>query len=145
MAIMTQRSYNIESRLYVEYMNMSVEIIPLFYSREPVVSYKESTNIEVVALWDYEFINSNIGLNDTFRYVYLEVYIPEKCFEIFSSVYGNWLLIDPDGNNDGVINDNQFEKSDDWSNYYSASLDLTYMMFFGYVPNEISLNIFLKS
>lgn len=128
------REYPISVNVEVEYFNDTLQKIHLIPNGAPLDEFGEDNRL---LQWTYQFHHTDLGLNATFRNVWVRIYIPTTAYEVFRTILGSWAVED----NTGQITNSDFVVSTDLSGQYVGEEDITNHMWKDDVPPEIEVKV----
>ena len=130
--------YDVRAEIEVEHMDFSKQIIPLTLLTSPDITWN---NDSTVNSWSYSFLNSQLDLNATFRWVQVNIYVPEKAYGLFNGIACHWQVED----NEGTIRKDDFKYSETTLTYYIGSEDISRFMWKEDVPERIEVEVKLST
>jgi hypothetical protein len=139
-SFLTMRTYDLTVALYVEHLNGSVEEIKVSPDDNPSVTFKNQS-LQIVENWIYTFKNSKIGLNATFRFIYVDFHLPTQAYNAFDNIF---CTMDVEGNKE-YARKKDFAPHDGIFNHHMARIDITKYMWKQDVPQLITASVSLEN
>lgn len=134
--VLALRLYDIRPELEVTGMDYSVSTVPVPILDTPNIFFNEDNTLN---RWEYFFMNDNLGLTATFRFVVVKIHIPIKVYEHFSNIKCTWEVEE----NSGTVLKTDFTLSDSSYYYFEATSDISRHMWKEEVPSRIDIEVFL--
>lgn len=135
-SIMALREPQMIVFLKVEYEEIT-HSYPLEQVKTPSSTYDNDSNIKG---WDFAYQINGLTINNSFRYIYLEISMKHEDYLFYSAINCEWAVED----NSGVVRRDKFEESSLYHGYYTALEELGRNFWKEDIPNEIELEISLS-
>lgn len=97
-------------------------------------------NDSTVNGWDFSYRNTDLVINSTFRYIYLEISMKTEDYSLYNLINCEWTVEDKTG----VIRKADFQDSEIYHGYYTGIEELGRNFWKEVIPNEIKLEVDLK-
>jgi len=130
------RTYDIRVSLEIVEENFSISTIPIPLTSPPFSQFSEDNQI---LNWLYDFKNADLGIEPTFRFVYIVIYVPETSYNHFKTINIQFTIED----NEGTLRKDSFVISTSNLTYLESKTDISRFMWKEVVPNEIQATVYL--
>ncbi len=131
-ALKSLRHYDVLVDLMITNMDFSEKVVPILQIGDPDPTFNNDTTLHD---WLYTFQNDALGINASFRFVYLRISIPEGAYSHFKQIHNTWFIED----NTGVLRKDTFSDSEYRYGYFDAIYDISRFMWKEDVPNQIKV------
>jgi len=127
------RYFYVESRVKVSFNGADPKFIDLIR----IDSILEADDFSGTERLEFEFLNSNIGVDANFSGIELFFYIEVQLYDKFESIVGSFFIEDKTG----IIRKHEFSTSSEGMEIYVGIIDIQNLMWKDDVPQEIRTSV----